>query len=135
MNATVLLCDYAEERLGKLYIMGAGWDVAIADVPMQMSLAMVIHVPWDQTNKPHDLKIDLMNQDGQPVVVDGVNAHIYAKFESGRPAGVPPGTPFNMPLAPRIPVISLPVGGYTVDIAIDDEPVASVPFRMTARPM
>jgi len=130
VNVTAFLCDYAEERLGKLYIMGAGWDVAIANTPMPIALAMTVQVPWDEANRPHELAIDLADQDGQPALINGDPVRIRGKFEAGRPAGVPPGTSLNMPLAPRIPQILLAAGTYTFNILIDDEAVLSLPFRM-----
>jgi hypothetical protein len=134
VEATVLLCDYAEERLGKLYVMGGGWDTGLADAPLSIALAIVLHVPWDQTNDPHDLWVRLLTEDGEIVKIEGNPVQLEGKFEAGRPAGVQKGMSFGVALAPRFPLISLPQGSYAFVVLIDKKESARVPFRMIARP-
>lgn len=134
METTALICDYAEERQGKLYIMGAGWDYAIADRPMSMALAIVVHVPWNETNKPHELRVELLTQDGVPVDVNGSPVLILGKVEMGRPPGSTEGTTFGVPLAVRIPVLSLAAGTYAFTISVDGTVTSSLPFKMLTMP-
>src|SRR5919108_60320 len=65
MDATVLLCDYAEAVNGKLYVMGGGWNVAFSSgQPINAALAILVIVPWDQTNRRHELRVELVDGDG-----------------------------------------------------------------------
>ena len=93
MEATLLLCDHAEAVGGKLYINGGGWNVLLRPgVPVNVSLAILIEVPWDEANTQHRLRAYLLTEDGaavggafgEPLQVDG-------EFEVGRPPGVKPG--------------------------------------------
>lgn len=131
MQATVLLCDYAEEVGGKLYVMGGGWSLLHAQGPSQMALAIKLGVPWDQTNRPLALRAALVDEDGQPVAQpDGAPVEFNASVEVGRPVGLPPGTILDAPLAVRFAGLTLAPGGYRWDVTVADQVVATVPFRV-----
>ena len=112
-----------------------------------MALAIKIEVPWDQANQQHACRLELLDSDGQAVLVDTGEGEqpifIEAGFEVGRPAGVKPGTPIDLPLAINIPPFPLePSGRYEWRLTIDGESdadwrvVASRPRsrgRLTAR--
>ena len=63
MRTTLLLCDYAQEVGGKLYILGGGWSI-YRGAPVTMGLAVKIAVPWDAANIPHDFSARLVTEDG-----------------------------------------------------------------------
>jgi hypothetical protein len=66
----MLLCDAAEEANGKLYILGAGWThVLRPDQPINMALAIVLHVPWELADQRHGLEVSLLKEDGQPALL------------------------------------------------------------------
>jgi len=134
VEATALLCDYAEERLGKLYIMGAGWDTVGANAPTPVAVALIVHVGWDETNKPHNLRVELMTEDGEPVELDGNPVHIEGKMELGRPAGTKAGSVFNAPLAVRFAALALPPGGYRFEVSVDTNLLKALPFRALGQP-
>ena len=68
MEATLLLCDHAEAIGGKLYINGGGWNVLLRPgAPVNLSLAILIEVPWDEANTQHRLRAYLLTEDGEPV--------------------------------------------------------------------
>lgn len=105
MKAILLLADAAEAVNGKVSALGAGWSVISSPTP-PMSLVVMIDVPWDQTNQKHKLEIDLLDGDGQPASFQQgplgqplPAIHIEAEFETGRPPGVPAGTPLRHTLA------------------------------------
>jgi hypothetical protein len=115
MKVTILLADAAQAAEGKLYVLGGGWSITGPD-PSPMALAIKIEVPWDQANHPHVCRLELLDSDGQPVnaeTPDGEEQPIFfeANFEVGRPAGVKPGTPIDLPLAVNIPPLPLEAGG------------------------
>ena len=125
VNVTVLLCDAAQEANGKLYILGGGWSVT-GPGPFQSALAMKFEVPWDQANRPHELDIHLVDDDGAPVRTAGPDGpqevRIQGQFEVGRPPGLTPGVPLETPMVVTIPPLELVPGRrYTWVIEIDGE--------------
>lgn len=129
MEVTLLLCDAADEANGKLYVMGAGWTTVVPDQPVPMALALLVAVPWDQANQRFNLTAKLMTADGEQVQVEGQDVTAGGDLEVGRPAGIKPGTPLNLPLALKFQGVSLPPGGYRWEVHIDGTLMASAPFR------
>jgi hypothetical protein len=102
----MLLADYAQVADGKLTVVGGGWSLTGPE-PAPFGIAILVHVPWDQANRRHLLRLELLDADGQPVLVpsdaDEEPTPIVffddIEFEVGRPAGLKPGTPLELPLA------------------------------------
>ena len=101
----MLLADFAQVADGKLTVVGGGWSLSGPE-PTPFGIAILVHVPWDQANRRHTLRLELVDADGEPVTVpgdDGEEAPIVflddVEFEVGRPAGIKPGTPLELPLA------------------------------------
>jgi len=119
---------------GKLYINGGGWNVLLRPgVPVNISLAILIEVPWDAANAQHSLRAYLLTEDGEPVAAPhGEALAVDGGFEVGRPPGVKPGSTLNTPLAINFNAISLEAGGYEWRLEVDDELVARKPFRVAA---
>lgn len=135
MEVTVLLCDAAEEVGGKLYILGGGWSVlGLPNFPTNMALAVKMAVPWDQTNRPVDVKVSLMTDDGEPVDLGQGPIGGSGKVEVGRPAGIKPGTSLDVPFAMKFNGLALPSGGYRWELEVDGTPLALVPFRVMEGP-
>ncbi|MDQ3994269.1 MAG: hypothetical protein M3265_05700 [Actinomycetota bacterium] len=135
MDATLLLCDFAEAVNGKLYVMGGGWNVLFAGgQPVNTALAILVVVPWDQTNQKHELAIELLTDDGEPVEVGGQQVAVSGEFEVGRPPGVKPGTSMNTPFVWNFNGLVLDPGGYEWKLAIDGDPVTSRPFQVLEAP-
>ena len=113
MKVTLLLADFAQAINGKLYVMGGGWSVT-GPGPAQSALAIKIDVPWNQTNRKHELRLDLLDEDYRPVPVPTPNGNaplsIQGGFEVGRPAGLPPGSSLDVPVAFNIAPIPLEPG-------------------------
>ena len=62
------------------------------------SIALLLLVPWERTNAPITLDLQLMTQDGQSVLDrEGAGIRIQAHTEVGRPAGIEPGIPSIFP--------------------------------------
>ena len=107
MKVTMLLADYVQVSDGKLTIVGGGWSLTGPD-PTPFGIAILVHVPWDQANRRHTLRLELIDADGQSVTVPAVGEEGEGEpivflndieFEVGRPAGIKPGTPLELPLA------------------------------------
>jgi len=134
MEATLLLCDHAEAVGGKLYINGGGWNVLLRPgVPVNVSLAVLIEVSWDEANTEHRLRAYLLTEDGAPVGgPDGSALEIDGGFEVGRPPGTKPGSTLNTPLAINVNALVLDAGGYEWRLEVDGALVARKPFRVAS---
>jgi len=129
LEVTLLLCDAADESNGKLYVLGGGWNQLVPDQSVNMALAVLLGVPWDQTNRKVQIAATLMTEDGQQVQVEGQDVGVTGEFEVGRPAGLKPGSNINVPLALKFNGITLPAGGYRWEVQIDGTLMATAPFR------
>jgi hypothetical protein len=129
LNVTMLLCDAAEVVNGKLYILGGAWThVLTPNQPINMALAIVVHIPWDQANKRHTLEVSLLTEDGPPVLSDDKPVKVQGVVEVGRPAGAKPGSELNAAAALRFDGIALAPGGYVWELSLNGEPGSRTPF-------
>jgi hypothetical protein len=138
VRVKMLLCDAAQAVNGKLYILGAGWNVIGPD-PTPSAIALQIDVPWDEANEPHQLKLSLVTGDGQPVrVPTPAGEHpveVVSKFEIGRPAGHPRGAPLTAVLGVTLAPLPLPPGGrFEWRCYIDDETSEDWACAFSTRP-
>jgi len=127
VKVTMLLADYAQVTDGKLTVVGGGWSMTGPE-PMPFGIALLVHVPWDQANRKHVMRLELVDTDGAPVMVEaeeGVETPVVffddLEFEVGRPAGVKPGTPLDLPLAINSGPLPLEPGRYEWRLSIDGE--------------
>lgn len=123
----MLLADSVQAVGGKLYILGGGWS--ITGPPTPCGIAILIEVPWDQTNRKHPWKLELLDSDGEPVLVETPVGEQRLAFEGevevGRPPGLRPGTPIAVPLAINLQPIPLEPGTrfewrFSIDGETDD---------------
>jgi hypothetical protein len=124
MQVTLLLADFAQVSDGKLIVVGGGWSMSGPD-PVPFGIAILVRVPWDQANHDHTLRLELLDADGQPVMVDtddGEQPVVFfddIEFQVGRPAGLKPGTPLDFPLAVNSGPLPLEPGLYEWRLSID----------------
>ena len=119
----MMVADAAQAVDGKLYILGGGWSVVGPSVG-PMALALKIEIPWDQANEKHSWRIILADADGRQVELDTPEGPqtvvIDGEFEMGRPPGMVPGTPLDLPLAISIGPLPLAPGSrYVWQLSID----------------
>jgi hypothetical protein len=125
----MLLCDAAEEANGKLYILGAGWThVLRPDQPINMSLAIVLHVPWEQADQRHELEVSLLKDDGQPALLGDKPLKVQGSVEVRQPAGAEPGSELDAVTAITFSGISLPTGTYVWELSVNGESSAKRRF-------
>lgn len=132
MKALLVLADAGEASNGKISALGVGWSVTASPTP-PMSLLIFIDCPWDQTNRQHQLAIELVDTDGHAVALgqgplgQPQTLEIKAGFEAGRPPGTAPGTPIRQSLAINVgPGLPLTPGQkYEFRLSIDNEPMDS----------
>ena len=121
-----MLADHADVVGGKLYIHGGGWSIT-GPAPIPSAIAMDVKVPWDEREEEHDLRFDLVDTDGQPVLVptpQGVQPLVIeGKLKLDGPfEGVKPGTPIDAPFAINLAPIPLAPGSrYEWRLTINGE--------------
>jgi hypothetical protein len=133
----MLLADHAVVAEGKLYINGAGWSVTSPGAPS--AIAVKLDVPWDRTNERLQLRLRLVGQDGEPVIVQGQEGpqaiEITGDAEVGRPAGLAPGSDIDFPLAFQIGPLPLQPGQrYQWVLDIDGETQEDWHLTFSTRP-
>jgi hypothetical protein len=114
-KVTMLLADSAQVSENKLYVLGGGWDTT-GPQPSPSALAMLIQVPWDQTNKRYRWRLELVDSDGEAVALQTPMGHeepvqVEGEFEVGRPPGIPAGSPLHVPVAINFGPLPLEPGG------------------------
>jgi len=123
---TLLLADAAQVSDGKLNVLGGGWQ--FLGTPLSpFAVAIIVAVPWNETNRRHKIIMELRDSDGNQIKIspnsDGTDAQplaMSAEFEIGRPPGVKPGTQFNIPLAFSVGPLPLRAGRYVWTCKLDD---------------
>jgi Family of unknown function (DUF6941) len=138
MKVNLLLADHADAVGGKLYINGGGWTV-IGPQPGPFAIAMLIEVPWDQTNTKHRVLLELLDADGNAVEVASDDESEPIKVESilevGRPPGMKPGTPLAVPFAVNFGPIPLEAGvHYVWRLSIDGHSEEDWNLTFSTRP-
>jgi len=113
MKVIIMLADSVQVANGKLYMLGGGWSV-IGPMPSPFAIAIKIEVPWNETNRKHNLKLELLDTEYHPVLVPTPAGNsplvISGDFEVGRPAGIISGSSIDVPLAFNIGAIPLAPG-------------------------
>lgn len=123
MIVHMMLCDHAQVADGKLFIHGGGISrVQGSGLPPATCIAVLMLVPWDHTNQPIDLTLQLLTEDGQLVTdQNGEHRILNAQVEVGRPPGVEPGIDIDVPMALQVGGVFLPPGRYTWQLGIDGQ--------------
>ena len=124
----MLLADYVVVSDGKLTIVGGGWSQTGPD-PAPFGIGLLIQVPWDQANTPHQFKVQLLDADGAAVSFDeedpdsesDQSVEFGGEFEVGRPPGLKPGTPLDFPVAVNSVPLPLEPGRYEWRLTIDEQ--------------
>jgi hypothetical protein len=126
MEAHILLADAAQrDRNGKVHALGLGWSSTTTPLPPH-AIILLLKVPWDQANQKHKFEVELVDEDGHPITTTGPVGEqavkVAGELESGRPPGLPPGTPLDVALTFNIGAgLPLVPGRYTWALKINDE--------------
>lgn len=126
----MMLADGAQAVGGKLYVLGGGFDrINMPVVPFhhRFDLAMLIEVPWNATNQPYQVVVELLDADGEAM---GYRAE--ATMETGRPPGTRQGTSLAVPVVlPVIAELARP-GRYVLRASINGHERNRVAFEAVA---
>jgi hypothetical protein len=125
LKVTLMLADAAQAVGGKLFILGGGWSFTGGMTPF--AIAMDVKVPWDLANRRHKLRLELIDSDGRPVLVqqapeaDPEPLVLEPELEVGRPAGLTPGTPLDATIAVNFGPLGLQPGRYEWRLMVNGE--------------
>jgi hypothetical protein len=115
MQVTLMLADAAQVADGKLNVLGGGWCVT-GPQPCPFAIVGLFEVPWSETNRNHSFKFELIDLDGNPVIVNGPDGEqpvmFDGGFEVGRPPGVRAGSYQPVPFAVNCAPVPLPPGSH-----------------------
>jgi len=118
----MMLADHAQVADGKLFISGGGWT-ACAPGAAPCAVAVIFHVPWQETNKKVSFSLRLIDEDGTPVTqpgaTDGLPVVVNGSFEPRRPAAVAPGTEISVPMSFNIVLHLEPSKRYSWVLDVD----------------
>ena len=117
---SLMLANHAESVNGLLYISGGGCNVHRRMVPpsgaatlSHLGLALIIEVPWHQTNVTHDLVIEFRDEDANII------ANINSKLNMGRPPGLRPGTTQYANVGLPMDIVFPHPGDYEIVVRIE----------------
>lgn len=112
IEATLILADAAVgDPAGKLHMLGAGWSVT-GSPTAPAAVAVFFRIPWDRSNQKIQTKLELVDADGRPVVIDGQGIRVEQTMEVGRPPGLEPGTPLDASFQLSVGPMPLNPGRY-----------------------
>lgn len=90
---SLILANHVESANGLLYISGGGWTTHRRAMPQggatplsHLGLALIIAVPWHQTNLVHNIIVEFRDEDANII------ASITSQLNVGRPPELRPGT-------------------------------------------
>ena len=128
----LLLADSAEALDGKLYTLGAGWNMLRfpqLPAPWSFSIALGLDVPWDATNQRHSLPLRIDDPDGE-VVGDTFTMEV----EAGRPPGAIRGQDQRIVFALGTQLQFEQSGPHAVVVSVGDEEIGRTRFYVLETP-
>ena len=69
VKVTMLLADFAQVADGKLTVVGGGWSLTGPEL-VPFGIALLIQVPWDRAEPRHVMRLELLDADGEPILVE-----------------------------------------------------------------
>jgi len=118
----MLLADHAQVADGKLFISGAGWSTC-GSGPTPCAVAVIFHVPWQETDEKISFSLRLVDEDGrgvmQPGAQDELPVQVNGQFQARRRSGMTPGTEINVPMSFNIVLHLEPSRRYSWVLDVD----------------
>ncbi len=138
MNAWLILADYAQVQLSKLYVIGGGISLT-GPGPTTMGVAVQMVVPWVDRSKQIAMRLALLHAGDRTVVKipnplgDPTAIEVTGAFEAVPAPGSPPGSDVTVAFA--FPVSNLPLGpgSYIWELYVGDEESSSAHAMFAVR--
>ena len=142
MQIDAILCNHAEAVNNLLYISGGGISATL--VPpgtnppyiVNLGIGIIVTVPWNLTDQQYEVEIQLVTEDGQPVLVplspgSTQPVQIRLAFYVGRPPTITIGDDQQVCLAANMPGLPFAaLGKYEFIVRIDGNNERRLPFRV-----
>ena len=128
----LILTDSSEALNGKLYAMGAGWNMLrFPGLPqdLQFGIAFGIDVSWDETNERHSVGLRIEDPDGETL-----GDEFELDFETGRPPGLVPGQDQRIVLSLGAGVTFEKAGPHAVVMTAGDAEIGRTRFYVLEVP-
>ncbi len=134
----MVLADAVAAVQGKHFIHGAGWDtitgLSFPVIHPSMGVAVRLRVPWAATNRPHDLELDVVDEEGQSIFATPPGP-LQATIIAGRPPHLAPGQDQVLPLALNLNGLKFERAGiYAVVLRLDGREVMRSSFKVSPAP-
>jgi hypothetical protein len=129
----LLLTDHSESLNGKLYAMGAGWNMLrFPELPQEwgFAIALGIDVPWDETNRRHSLQLRIEDPDGEIL-----GEEFSMDVETGRPPGSVPGQDQRLVMALQTRTVFTSAGPHAVVVHVGDREIGRSRFYVLEVPV
>ena len=142
MQLYAILCNHAEAVNNLLYISGGGIGGMVvplgANPPffVNLGIGIMVTVPWNLSNQQHEVEIQLVTEDGQPVLIPsaaGSTEPVHARlaFNAGRPPTMTIGDDQHVCLTANMPGMPFPVlGKYEFIVRVDGDIERRLAFRV-----
>jgi hypothetical protein len=130
--AFLILTDYAESLNGKLYTLGAGWNVLrFPELPQEwrFTVGLGIDVAWDETNTRHAIQVAVQDPDATEL-----GDELSMEFEAGRPPGLQAGQDQRMVIALNVGASFESAGPHAVVVRSGDEELERSRFYVVQVP-
>jgi hypothetical protein len=134
VEATIMLADSAQVADGKLFILGGGIHT-IGPRPQPVAVAVRLEFPWDQGDRVHDWKLEVLDEDGMPVMMGERPLLVGGRLDLRRPEGWEAGSPLPVPLAVNFGALPVqPGNSYVLRLSVDETSDAGWDARLRVRP-
>ncbi len=130
--AFILLTDYAESLNGKLYTLGAGWNVLrFPELPQEwrFTVGLGIDVAWDETNRRQGVQVVIQDPDGAEL-----GEALSMEVEAGRPPGLQAGQDQRMVIAFNVGATFEDAGPHALVVRSGDEELERSRFYVVQVP-
>jgi hypothetical protein len=129
--STFMVADHAEAVGGKLYVTGGCWNsITVPQLPAthsHLTVAAALHIPWQATNQPHSLHLDLVDGDGESRLPEPLEA----KLEAGRPPGMRSGDEAIIVMALNFDALKFERAGvHSFVLSVDGTELGRIGFKV-----
>ena len=128
----LILTDHSEALNGKIYAMGAGWNMLrFPELPIEhtFGIAFGLDVPWSETNERQTMRLEIHDPDGETL-----GDEFSFELEAGRPPGLVPGQDQRVVLSLAASVAFASEGPHAVVMHAAEEEIGRSRFYVVEAP-
>lgn len=141
-----MVCDFAQVHHGKLFVSGAAIGIlatssASPPHPVSAYIAGIVTVPWDQTDRQHELVVAVDTADGQRLHLNAgplgtpygsQSGAFVANFSVSRSELMKPGDDSLVPFAFGIQAAVPHLGAHVAMVEVNGVELSRIRFRIAA---